>query len=791
MIGQKLSHYRILGELGRGGMGVVYRACDETLGRDVALKLLPLEALTDPDARDRLLREARTASALNHPNICTIHEAGEADGQIFFAMELVDGRPLRELIPPDGMPAESVARYGAQIADALAHAHGRGVIHRDLKPANVIVTAEGRAKVLDFGLARRQSREALEEVTKSRLSVEENAAVAGTLAYMAPEQLRGEAADAQSDIWALGVVLYEMASGTLPFRGATGFELSSAILRETPAPLPHPIPPPLRGVIQRCLLKEPGQRYQRASEVRAALETLGTVTAAPSTKVAALRPRAVSWKWAVAAATVLVVIAAVLALNVGGLRQRLFAPAGPPKIESLAVLPLENLSRDPEQEYFADGMTEALITELSKISALKVISRTSAMQYKGAKKPMLQVARELGVDALIEGSVLREGDQVRITVQLIHGPTDHHLWAQSFDRELRGILALHSEVARAISTQIQVQLTPQEQTRLASARAVNPKAYELYVLGRYHLGQRSLDGYRRAAEDFRKALELDPGNATTYAALADTYTLLGDQGGLPQSEARSLSEAAIRKALELDETLAEAHTSLGMWKLRYEWNWAEAEKEFKRAIELNPGLAAARQLYGRMLGFAGRLEEAFRELQRARELDPLSAPINAHVGQAYLIARQYDRAAEHLRQALDVNPNHAFLRHSLGEVYLSAGLYDEAVTELRRAVELSAEPSTHYIAMLGCAYARANRKQDAARILRQLQQRSQQGLVSAFDMAALYAALGDKEQALAGLEKGYEKRDVWLVELKAWPWFDSLRDEPRFQDLLRRMNFPP
>ena len=704
-------------------------------------------------------------------------------------MELVDGRSLREHIPAGGMPEESVARYGAQIADALAHAHERGVIHRDLKPANVIVTPDGRAKVLDFGVAQRVEPAQLDQATRSQASLAEVGRMAGTLAYMAPEQLRGEPADARSDIWTLGVVLYEMASGRMPFSGATGFELSSAILRETLAP-PRSASPALRAVIQRCLAKEPAQRYQRASEVRAALETLSTATAAPSTEVVAQRPRAIPWKWPAVAAVALAVVVVAFALNVGGLRQRLFAPAGPPKIESLAVLPLENLSDNAAQEYFADGMTEALITELSKISALKVISRTSAMQYKGAKKPMPQVARELGVDALIEGSVLREGDQVRITVQLIHGPCDHHLWAQNYQRELRGILALHGEVARAIAREIEIKLTPQEQRRLASARPVNPRAYELYVLGRHYWSRRTIDEYKRGIESFRKALEVDPGYAAAYAALADTYMILGEQGGLPQREARSLAEAAIRKALELDETLADAHASLGQWKLHYEWNWVEAEEELQRAITLNPGNARAHDLYGRLLGFAGRFEEGVRKLQRARELDPLSDIVNAHLGQIYIYARQYDRAAEQLQKTLEINPSHALTLHNLGELYLAQGRFAEAAKELEKPVEHSGEPSAHYVAILGYAYAGANRKQDAVKILNDLNRRSKQGLVSAFDMAILHVALGEKERALNWLEQGYEQRDSWLVELKAWPWFDSLRDNPRYQDLLRRMNFP-
>ncbi len=792
MIGQTLGHYRILEKIGAGGMGEVYRAHDEQLDRDVALKVLPAQSFTDDTARTRLLREARAAAALNHPHICTIHEVGEADGQAYIAMEYVQGQPLSQLIPQGGLPVEQGLRYGAQIADALAHAHERGIVHRDLKSGNVVVTADGRAKVLDFGLAKRLStHELVEATTQSQASLTQPGSVLGTLPYMAPEQLRGQPADARSDVWALGVVLYEMLSGRRPFQGQTGYELSSAILSQPPGPVPARVPVELKAIIERCLAKEPAQRYQRAGEVRAALEAVQSGVVAPWV---ALRYQLGRRKWLVLVAAMVLLLAAPVALNVGGVRVRLFGTATP-KIESLAVLPLENLSRDPEQEYFADGMTEALITELSKISALKVISRTSAMRYKNSNKPMPQISRELEVDGVIEGSVAREGDQVRITVQLIHGPTDKHLWAESYQRELHGILALQSEVAQAIAREVKIAVTPAEAKRLAHTRPVNPAAYEAYVLGRHHWNQRTMHGYKQAVEAFRKAIEQDPGYAPAYAGLADTYMSWAEQGGLPQKEARSLAEGALRKALELDESLAEAHAIQGQWKLRYEWNWAGAEQAFKRAIELNPGEALAHARYGRFLGYLGRFEEGVRELQRAKELDPLSAPINAFLAQVYIQAKRYNEAAEQLQRASEINPNHALVRHNLGELHLAQGRFAEAIPELERSVELSGQlsavPSSHYLAILGCAYARANRREDAVKILSELQRRSKQGLASSFDIASLHTALGERERALAQLEQGYEQRDIWLVELKAWPWFDSLRDNPRFQDLLRRMNFPP
>ncbi len=495
MLGKTLGHYRILEKIGAGGMGEVYRAHDEQLGRDVAIKLLPASVLSDATARARLLREARSAASLNHPHICTIHEVGEADGQAYIAMELVEGQPLSARLAGGALPTEQVLRYGLQLAEALGHAHERGLVHRDLKSANVVITTEGRAKVLDFGLAKRLSEGEMDVVTRSQASLTAAGALVGTLAYMAPEQLRGQPADARSDVWALGVVLHEMATGSRPFQGQTGFELSSAILTQRPAPLVGKAPLGLRAVIERCLEKEPARRYQRAGEVRAALEAVQTGAVAPWT---AWRYRLARRRWLAAAGAVVVLAAVLVGLNVGGLRERLRHGASPSGINSIAVLPLENLSHDPEQEYFTDGMTEALITELGQISALRVISRTSAMHYKGTRKTLPEIARELHVDAVVEGSVERYGQRVRITAQLIEAPTDRHLWAKSYERDLGDVFALQDAVAQAITNEIKIKLTTQEQRRLASARRVNPQAHEAYLRGRFFWNKRSPEGLNRA-----------------------------------------------------------------------------------------------------------------------------------------------------------------------------------------------------------------------------------------------------------------------------------------------------
>lgn len=495
--------------------------------------------------------------------------------------------------------------------------------------------------------------------------------------------------------------------------------------------------------------------------------------------ISLLKKRKVRWM-------VLVVLAAFLTLTIALFYRSLGKSST--GIDSIAVLPLENLSGNPEQEYFVSGMHEALISELSKISSLKVISRTSTLQYKNTKKTMPKIAKELGVKALIEGSVKREGDIVRITVQLIDGTSDKHLWTDKFDMELRGILSLYNEVAQKIAEEIKIELTPKDKIRLVSTQAVNPRAYEFYLTGRHYWNQRTIFSYKQAIENYKKALEQDSSYAEAHAAMADCYILLGEQGGMPQQEARLLANNSIQKALALNDKLAEAYSSLGVWKLSYEWNWPESEKAFKKAIDLNPGYAITYQWYGRTLGFIGRYDEAIKLLEKAKELDPLSPVIVAYIGQVHIYAKQYNKAEEVLQDALRVHPNHPLILHNIGELYIAQGRFAEAIAPLKQSAEMSV--SDHYKAMLGYAYAMANHRVEAQLVLKELLNRSDSGLISGFNVAAVYLALGEKEKSLYQLEKGFEQRDVWMKELKAWPWFDALRNEQRYKDLMRRMNFP-
>jgi serine/threonine-protein kinase len=791
MIGQTLGHYRIEERLGSGGMGVVYRARDTRLGRTVAIKLLGERLPADEHARARLVREARTASSLNHPNICTIHEVGEAEGKIYIAMECVEGEPLSARVAGSGVPLDALLRYGAQIADALEHAHERGIVHRDLKSSNVIINPEGRAKVLDFGLAKRVSPEALGEATRSQATLTEAGAVAGTLQYMPPEVLRGEPADARGDLWALGVVLYEMAAGRLPFAGNTGFEISSAILREPPAALPPRVPAGLKAIIQRCLAKDPAQRYQRAGEVRAALEAVqsdSSVGLAAAGRKGLPLPRSLALT-GVAALGAAALAAVLVALNVGGLRERFFGKAAPGQIDSLAVLPLENLSGDPGQEYFADGMTDALITNLAQIRALRVISRTSVLAYKGSRKPLPEIARELNVEAVVEGSVLRVGDRVRITAQLIQAATDRHLWARSYEEEMKDVLRLQGQVAEAIAREIRVQLSPEEKARLARARPVDPEIYQLYLQGTHYLYQGKRGDIEKAMQTFEEVVHRDPNFAPAYVGLAQGYWARGylGAGDLPVSrETLAKAKDLVLKALELDDALAEAHSMLGNLLLTHDLDLAGAEREHRRALELNPGSAAAHLSYSGLLPALGRFDESVTQAKEALTLDPLSPRFNNGVGWALTFARRYDEAIAQYRRTIDMSPDYEPAHFWLGFALACRGTYSDGIKEIERAIRNSGG-NRMWEAYLGHYYALSGRRKEAEGILEEFKRLYSKREMSHYGIALVYTGLGRKVEALDWLERAYAERWGQVAFLKASPAWDSLRAEPRFIELLKKI----
>ena len=797
---QTVSHYRIVAKIGAGGMGVVYRAHDDRLGRDVALKFLPEELNNDKTARALLIREARTASALNHPNICTIYDVGEADGKSYIVMEFVNGRLLSEQVPEQGLPGDTVIRYGEQIADAIAHAHERGVIHRDLKTPNVIVMPGGRLKVLDFGLAKHMTPGEISLKTQSISTLTSEGAIVGTMHYMAPEIFRGDPADTRSDIWALGVMLYEMANGRRPFRGRTSYELSSMILHDSPEASRDNVPLGLRAVIEHCLAKDPAQRYQTASEVRAALEALRTNSSViPASALlnsgTVQTPSVPTPSWSRAKRMTVASAAAVALLLVAGLSWKLVEVkwrgprvVGAASIQSLAVLPLENLTGDPKQDYFADGMTDALITELSQIQKLRVISRASVMQYKNKNESPAQIAQELGVDALVEGSVLRSNDQVRISAELVQPQTGQNLWANSYQRPNTDILALQSDVANAVVTQIRIQLTQPERERLAKTRTVVPAAYDAYLQGNYEVAKRTGEGVTKAIDDYRQAIQLDPTYAPSYSGLAAALTLSADYKDVPSSEVLPEAEATAVKALQLDDSLASAHAVLGFIRL-YRLEWSGVLDEFERAIELNPGDANTHHWHALALAAAGRSSEAIAEMKLAQELDPRSLIINANLSWAYYLAGKEDEAIAQAQRTVAMDSSFAVAHGNLGQAYLAKGDSEKALDELKQALKLSGG-ETSFKAELGNAYAVAGKTAEAQAILRELTTLAAHQYVSPYSIALIYTGLGDKDNAFQWLEKAYDERSVRLINIAVHPRFASLRSDPRFADLLRRIGLP-
>ncbi len=777
MIGKTVSHYKIIEELGRGGMGEVYLAEDTKLHRKVALKFLPSEFTRDPAAKERFMHEARAASALDHPNICNIHEIDETDdGRTFICMAYYEGVPLKERLAQGPLGLEEAIDTALQIGTGLERAHESGITHRDIKPANIMVTDRGEVKIVDFGLAK------LGGTTK----LTKEGTTLGTVEYMSPEQARGAEVDHRTDIWSLGVVLYQMIAGRPPFEREYEQAVMYAIMNDDPEPvtaLRTGVPLEIDRILGKALAKNPDERYQVVGDLLVDLRAVRRQIEAGHRAPRPTVPRKTGTpKWIyISAAAVVIVIAAVLL--------RGFLLTGrTDAIDSIAVLPLDNISQDSEQDYFVDGMTEVLIAHLARIKSLKVISRTSVMRYKDHEKSLPDVARELDVDAIVEGSVMRAGDRVRITAQLIDARTDEHLWANTFDRDLKDILDLQSEVAQNIAREIKISLTPREETRLAGSQQIDPAAHEAYLRGRYHWNKRTKDGIERSIEYFEEAIRIDPDFALAHAGLADAYIVLADWGHILPREGYAKGKEIALRALELDPDLGEAHASYAAALKLLDYRWEDSEREFRRALELNPNYATAHQWYAELLNHLGRFDEAIAMNERALELDPLSLIINAIHALILQYAGRDGEAIEQCERALELDPCFVLSYTVMQMSYQARGMYEEALGPIKKSMEcMGIDADT--IRILDDTFESGG--QDALNRLfidaGMTMYYSEGTFNIPYYIATAYAQLGEADSAFVCLERNFELGTMHVCELGIDRLLDPLRSDPRFTEMLRRV----
>jgi eukaryotic-like serine/threonine-protein kinase len=792
MIGEIISHFRITEKLGAGGMGVVYKAMDIRLDRPVALKFLPDNMTKDAQALERFRREARAASALNHPGICTIYDIGEQDGRGYIAMEFIDGETLRNHIHGKALAVEEILKLGMQVAEALDAAHAEGIIHRDIKPANIFVTKRGQAKVLDFGLAKLMpkgvavaSGEAGDEVAESTSVV---GIISGTPAYMSPEQIRGDTLDERTDIFSLGLLLYEMATGRQAFGGGTGGMIIEAVLTKSPvaARSVNPeVPARLEEIINRALHKDREQRYQHATEIRSDLHGLE-------------RGSDSAWRAAEGSAASRASHAqSSYAMSSGGQSTGSFrAQTGAIRVErvakvinSLAVLPFENTSRDAEHEYLSDGIAGSLINTLATVPKLRVMAQSTVFRYKGRGIDPQAIGRELNVRAVLTGRIIQSGGSLRIGTELVDVATGAQLWGAQYNRQPGDIFAIQDEISNEISGKLRLKLTRAEKKRLTKRQTEDAEAYRLYLKGRHHWSQWTEEGFYKAIEYFQQAVEKDPSYALAHAGVADAYVLLGWNSYLPSKDAFPKGKIAAMAAMRLDADLGEAHTSLAAVLWLHAWQWPEAQAEFERSLALNPAYPTANHWYAEYLMTMGRHAEAIARMKASQELDPLSLIISVAIGWAFYMGRQYEEAMEQLRRTVELDPNYPVTYWILGLLLRKMGRCEEAIAEGEKGVKLSGG-SPLMRAALAQSFAAAGRSREAVQILEELTELAKRKYVAPYFFAGIYAGLGEEERAMEYLEKAFEERSHWLIYLHIDPSMDGLRSNVRFRELLRRIGLP-